>query len=116
MRKAKPDNADVHLQLGIAHRGAKRIDLAIAAYQQAIAIDPSMVAAYQNLGNLHFDQKDYARAVPLYEQELRLDPTHRPRFEAAADHVPSIRAMLQKSGPHNTQPNSPPQKHGRREL
>ena len=47
---------------------------AIAAYEQALAMDPSLAAALTNLGNLHYRQGRSEEALVSYERACNLDP------------------------------------------
>lgn len=42
--------------------------------KKALALDPSMADAHLQLGNLHSDQRQYAEAIPEYQQALELNP------------------------------------------
>ena len=44
-----------------------------ALLKKAIALDPSLVEAHLQLGNLHSDQQRYAEAIPEYQRALELD-------------------------------------------
>ena len=46
----KPDDAVVHYDLGYAYTAMQRPADAKAEYEKAIALDPKMASAYQNLG------------------------------------------------------------------
>ena len=47
---------------------------AIAKYRAMIRLAPHLAPAYNNLGMLYFNQRDYAKAVPVLEVGLRLNP------------------------------------------
>ncbi len=51
-------------------------DKARRAFQQAIAIDPNHLSAYQSLGHLYLDMSDYEHAVATYQKALRIQPRH----------------------------------------
>ncbi|MEK7729578.1 MAG: tetratricopeptide repeat protein, partial [candidate division KSB1 bacterium] len=46
----------------------------IAAYSQAVALDPSFVEAWFNLGMVHQEQKDYARAEEYFRKAYEVKP------------------------------------------
>ena len=48
---------------------------ALAAYEQAIRLDPNSSIAYHNKGNALNELKRYEEALIAYEQAIRLDPT-----------------------------------------
>lgn len=47
---------------------------AIEEYRQMIRLAPHLAAAYNNLGMLYFNHRQYAEAVPVLERGLRVDP------------------------------------------
>lgn len=47
---------------------------AIAKYRAMIRLAPHLAPAYNNLGMLYFNQRDYAKAVPVLERGLKLNP------------------------------------------
>lgn len=46
----------------------------VQSYQSILARDPKAVGAAVQLGNLYYDAKQYAAAVPYYQQALALKP------------------------------------------
>jgi len=59
---------------GNALNGLKRYEEALAAYEQAIRLDPNYTYAYLFKGNALSDLKRYEEALAAYEQAIRLDP------------------------------------------
>ena len=57
-------------------RNLKRYEEAIAAYEQAIRLDPNYASAYNNKGTALNDLKRYEEAIAAYEQAIRLDPNY----------------------------------------
>lgn len=49
-------------------------EAAIAAYEQAIALDPGLAAAHTNLGNLRYERGERSAALRCYETAVALDP------------------------------------------
>lgn len=47
---------------------------AAAKYESILKLQPHLAAAYNNLGLLFFQQREYKRAVDLLEKGLRIDP------------------------------------------
>jgi tetratricopeptide (TPR) repeat protein len=47
---------------------------AIGKYGQMIRLAPHLGAAYNNLGRLYFNHRQYAEAIPVLERGLRVDP------------------------------------------
>lgn len=72
----KPDDAEVHFNLGYVYTAMQRPDDAKAEYEKAIALapeDPKMAPAYQNLG-LTLLPKDPAAAVDPLQHAADLAP------------------------------------------
>src|SRR5258708_2847895 len=61
---------------GNALNGLKRYEEALAAYEQAIRLDPNYTYAYLIKGNALSDLKRYEEALAAYEQAIRLDPNY----------------------------------------
>ena len=53
-----------------------RADLAVKAYQRALALDMSRVASHYNLGILYGRMGDWQPALDALKQAQALDPTH----------------------------------------
>ncbi|MCA9791989.1 MAG: tetratricopeptide repeat protein [Candidatus Eremiobacteraeota bacterium] len=49
-------------------------DSAIVSYQSAIKLDPELVPAYKELGELMLEQKNHAYAIKMYRELERLQP------------------------------------------
>lgn len=78
----RPDEPYPHFQLGYAYAGLKRSEDAKAEFSRAVALDPKMAAAYQNLGLVLMDS-DPAAAAEAFLHQAELQPTDgRPRFLA----------------------------------
>jgi Flp pilus assembly protein TadD len=78
----RSDEPYPHFQLGYAYAGLKRQDDAKTEFSRAIALDPKMAAAYQNLGLVLIDS-DPAAAADAFRHSAELQPTEsRPRFLA----------------------------------
>jgi tetratricopeptide (TPR) repeat protein len=52
-----------------------RYEEALAAFEQAIQLDPTFAAAYNNKGNLLYSLSRYEEALAAFEQAIQLDPT-----------------------------------------
>ena len=48
--------------------------MAVAAYREAVRLDPDNVDAHVNLGNIYMDQVNHRKARLHYEQALRVNP------------------------------------------
>jgi tetratricopeptide (TPR) repeat protein len=69
----KPDDAVVHYDLGYAYTALQRPADARAEYEKAIALDPKMASAYQNLG-LTLIPTDPAAAIAPLQHAAELMP------------------------------------------
>ncbi len=70
----RPRNPAAHNNLGIALFDAGRRDEAVAAYREAIRLDPLLAAPHNNLGNLQLRAKNLPAAEAAYRDAIRLDP------------------------------------------
>lgn len=73
----QPDAKTAFL-LGSVAQKAERTDRAIAAYEQALALDPKYVKAQYNLALAYMDAKKYEEAVAAFDGLIKLEgPTYR---------------------------------------
>ena len=78
----RPDDPYTHFQLGYAYAGLKRWDEAKAEFSRAIALDPKMAQAHQNLGLVLMDSNP-GEAAEAFRRAADLQPAEsRPRFLA----------------------------------
>jgi protein O-GlcNAc transferase len=56
--RAKPDDPDIHVALGVAFRGVKRFDDAVTSYNRSLELHPDYSPALYNLGVLYMDHKE----------------------------------------------------------
>ena len=59
---------------GLIWKEKKEYDKAIADYNEAIRLDPTYAAAYNNRGNAWTEKKEYDKAIADYNEAIRLDP------------------------------------------
>jgi tetratricopeptide (TPR) repeat protein len=52
------------------------IENVMEAYEKAIEMDPNSAGALVNLGTIHFNGRDFARAKRFYEKALEVDPQY----------------------------------------
>ena len=52
------------------------IENVIEAYEKAIELDPHSAGALVNLGTIHFNGRDFAKAKKFYEKALEVDPEY----------------------------------------
>lgn len=70
----RPQMSGLHLHYAMALSDADRLDDAVAAMQNAMAIEPRNAVLPMFLGHILFDHADYAGAQSWCEQSLKLDP------------------------------------------
>src|SRR5439155_17682640 len=58
--------AAARCNLGLEYANAKNWTQAVKQYQAALAVDPELSAAYNNLGIVAFERHDYAQARDLF--------------------------------------------------
>jgi tetratricopeptide (TPR) repeat protein len=61
---------------GVAHFKANRPQEAIAAFEQAIKLDPSIPAVHYNLAMVRYSLKEYPAAIASFQQAIRLNPNY----------------------------------------
>ena len=86
----KPDDANIHFQLGYAYTALRQFLDAKSEYESAIALDPKMAPAYLNLGLTLLDS-DPAAAVEPLQKAVELAPS-----QAEPKYV--LGAALERSG------------------
>jgi tetratricopeptide (TPR) repeat protein len=70
-----PDDSVSHVNLGRTYAQMGRLPEAVAAYKEALRIDPKFVLAYGNLAGIYLYQMgDIVAAVPVLQRILELDP------------------------------------------
>lgn len=74
-KSSLPQTAYGWFLLGCAYdRQEKMVQEAVEAYQKALELDPTLAAAYTNLGNIHYTRGDFALALHYYEKAASADP------------------------------------------
>lgn len=69
-----PESADSWFDIGfVADRDRQSFPTAIAAYERALAIDPDHVPSLINLGNIHYEVGEFARAREIYARACAVD-------------------------------------------
>jgi tetratricopeptide (TPR) repeat protein/glycosyltransferase involved in cell wall biosynthesis len=77
----------------LAHHVGGRLDAAVAAYRDALAIDPTLAPALNNLGALLAPQAQTADAIDLFRRAVASDPTY-------AEAHNNLGIALSESGAH----------------
>jgi tetratricopeptide (TPR) repeat protein len=85
-----PRNADVRTDMGTAYRSLGMPDRALAEYRLALQYEPGHVNALYNLGVVYAnDKKDYAAAIRVWEDILKIAPNY-----PQADYIRTMIAAL----------------------
>lgn len=66
-------SAAAQVTLGLAHLGQRRVDTALACFNEAIANEPLQAEPLVAAGFAHLQNKDVAQAERCFEEALRLD-------------------------------------------
>jgi tetratricopeptide (TPR) repeat protein len=75
LSRARPDDVSLHFRLAVAARKAGLVDEAIAEYQSALRLDPSLSEAHYNLAVLYVREKKAPDlAAQSFKRFLDLDP------------------------------------------
>jgi tetratricopeptide (TPR) repeat protein len=72
----QPGNQGAWYRLGVALKNAGQKEEAIAAYQQAIQLDPKDAYPWNGLGNVYYDLVRHEEAIEAYQQAIALDPKY----------------------------------------
>jgi Flp pilus assembly protein TadD len=70
----RPDNTTVWMQLADALKTWGDDEGAIAAYRKIIELEPKYAHAHTNLGNFHFQKKNYADCILCAKYAISADP------------------------------------------
>src|SRR5438128_1353955 len=62
------------LTMAEEHRQAGRLDDAVAAYEQILAVDPDHREALHRAGRLRYQQCDHEAGIAMVRRALALDP------------------------------------------
>lgn len=61
---------------GGIYRERKDFPAAMEAFEAALRIDPKLVVAHVNIGNVYYDQNLLGKAIAKYTEAIRLDPKY----------------------------------------
>ena len=73
-----------------------QLEPAIAAYQQAIQIDPNHAKAHNNLGTVYDRKGQLEQAIVAYQQAIQIDPNY-------ADAYTNLENVITTSTEHGKQ-------------
>jgi len=90
--EAAPNFAEAHHQRGIAATFLEFYEVAAAAYQRALYLNPAHFAAAAGLANVAAQTGDLQGALRAYQRALRIHP----RLEGAAEAVALIETALKR--------------------
>jgi tetratricopeptide (TPR) repeat protein len=72
--ESRPDDPNLYFQLGNLHLRRGELGQAISAYEKALALQPSFLAAQNNLAMAYAANRMYDRALPAFKKLVDLDP------------------------------------------
>ena len=72
----KPDDAQVHYNMGNALKDQEKLEEAIDAYKEALSIKPDYAEAYLNIGATLKDQGNLEEAIEAYKMALSIKPDY----------------------------------------
>ena len=94
--KLDPQNADIHTDMGTAYRNIGYPDRALAEYRAALTYEPGHLNARYCLGLLYgFNLHNYAAAIKVWEDLLRIAPSH-PQAAFMKTNIATFREALKK--------------------
>jgi tetratricopeptide (TPR) repeat protein len=74
VREVLPDNAMALVNIGTVHLGAREYAPARAAFEAALALNPSLARAHNGLGVIEAETGRPAAAIERWQETVRLDP------------------------------------------
>ncbi len=72
--RLRPDDPDVHANLGLAHVGTGDLDAAASAYRLALEAEPNNAELHGRLAELEDERGDLEQVVHHYREALRIEP------------------------------------------
>lgn len=70
--------------LGICYKRMGKLDDAVAAYEEAMLLDPENANPYVNLANIYISKEEYEKALELTDTAVRLNGTLAAAYSARA--------------------------------
>lgn len=71
-----PENADVHIVLGVLYNLSKEYDRAIESFRTALKLKPNDYSLWNKLGATQANSVQSADAIEAYQRVIRLVPFH----------------------------------------
>ncbi len=94
--QADPRNADAWNYIGFSRRNLKQFDQSLAAYQEALAINPTHRGANEYLGELYLQTGDLARAQERLAKLRSLCPSGCKEYDDLAKAIKAHEAAQKK--------------------
>jgi tetratricopeptide (TPR) repeat protein len=63
-----------HVHLGVAAEKSGQLDAALAEFRKATELDPTLAAAFTDLGGVYIEKREYAAAIPPLKRAVELSP------------------------------------------
>lgn len=76
MTQRFPSNAAAHATFGDCFARAHLFENSIAEYRTALALNPRLVEAYNNLGIAYGEVKQYEKSVDCFQRAIEIDPLY----------------------------------------
>jgi len=83
-------NHQAQFYLGKSYQGLNKTNDAISAYQKAIEIKPDYAEANFELGNIHYNKKEYEKSLPFLEKASKLKYTSPEYLVALGDNYRTL--------------------------
>lgn len=83
--KKHPNDPSVHFLLGASRQKMLRNQEALVSYQQAVALDPTMDKAWQQIGFIYRDRMDYQNAESAFIKATEIDSGSGASWQGLAD-------------------------------
>jgi tetratricopeptide (TPR) repeat protein len=72
--EAHPDDATYRFLLARLYKNGRYLQEAFTEYKKALELDPNLIQAHTNIGNIFFTTGQYPEAIANYRRTLEVDP------------------------------------------